>query len=114
MSEPHEIDDGDDARMPFLEHLRELRDRLRNSVIALIIGFFGAYSFKEDLFVIMVKPLLPVLKRMHEDPSTIDRATAVLSASRNLERIADQATNIAEDLLFMVHGEISRHKHRSD
>ncbi|MEM7200416.1 MAG: phosphate signaling complex protein PhoU [Planctomycetota bacterium] len=47
---------------------------------------------------------------MVEDPGTIDRATYMLSVSRNLERIADQATNIAEDVLFLVEGEIIRHR----
>ena len=47
---------------------------------------------------------------MTADPANIVRATHLLSASRNLERIADQATNIAEDVLFMVDGEIIRHR----
>ncbi len=35
----------------------------------------------------------------------------LMMASRHLERIADQATNIAEDVVFMVEGEIIRHQH---
>ncbi len=34
----------------------------------------------------------------------------LLSASRHLERIADHATNIAEDVIYMIEGEIIRHK----
>jgi phosphate transport system protein len=35
----------------------------------------------------------------------------MMMASRHLERIADQATNIAEDVVFMVEGDIIRHQH---
>jgi phosphate transport system protein len=43
-------------------------------------------------------------------PSDIDGLLALLSVSRYLERIADHATNIAEDVLYIVDGEIMRHK----
>ncbi|MEW6742601.1 MAG: phosphate signaling complex protein PhoU [Planctomycetota bacterium] len=47
--------------------------------------------------------------RMREDPAVIERAVQTLSASRHLERIADLATNIAEDVVFMVEGNVIRH-----
>jgi phosphate transport system protein len=34
----------------------------------------------------------------------------MLSASRHIERIADHATNVAEDVIYMVEGAIVRHK----
>jgi len=34
----------------------------------------------------------------------------LLSASRYLERVADSATNIAEDVVYMIEGEIVRHR----
>ena len=49
-------------------------------------------------------------ERMRQNPDGIDHGLCMISASRNLERIADQATNIAEDVLFLVKGEIIRHQ----
>lgn len=46
---------------------------------------------------------------MERDPSTISRALDLLFVARNLERIADHATNIAEDVLFLVQGVDVRH-----
>ncbi|RMH58168.1 MAG: phosphate transport system regulatory protein PhoU [Candidatus Hydrogenedentota bacterium] len=46
---------------------------------------------------------------MRTDPETVERAVHTLSVSRHLERIGDLATNIAEDVVFMVEGEIIRH-----
>lgn len=50
----------DESRMPFVEHLRELRLRLRNAVLALIGGFVLAYGFAEEIFVFLAQPLLKV------------------------------------------------------
>jgi phosphate transport system protein len=46
---------------------------------------------------------------MERDPSTISRALDLIFVARNLERIADHATNIAEDVLFLVQGVDVRH-----
>ena len=46
---------------------------------------------------------------MERDSSTIKRAIELLSTSRYLERIADLATNIAEEVVFLVEGEVIRH-----
>jgi len=47
---------------------------------------------------------------MEADSGTIRRAIHMLSVSRHLERIADLTTNIAEDVIYMVEGEVVRHK----
>ena len=52
-----------------------------------------------------------MLDTMHQDPSTIDQAMQIISVSKNLERIADHATNIAEDVVYLVEGAIIRHRH---
>lgn len=46
---------------------------------------------------------------MEQDPRNIRQAVDLLSVVRNLERIADHATNIAEDVLFLVKGIDVRH-----
>lgn len=60
------------------------------------------------------REMFAVLKsRMCDQSGIVERAVAYLSASRDLERIADLATNIAEDVIFMVDGRIVRH-HRPE
>ena len=46
---------------------------------------------------------------MEKDPRNIRQALDLMSIVRNLERIADHATNIAEDVLFLVKGIDVRH-----
>ncbi len=46
---------------------------------------------------------------MQRDPSSISRALDLIFVARNLERIADHATNIAEDVLFLIQGVDVRH-----
>lgn len=50
-----------------------------------------------------------LLSYMVEDPTTISRATRILFVSKNLERVADHATNIAEMVVYMVKGRTIRH-----
>jgi phosphate transport system protein len=50
-----------------------------------------------------------LLTFMMEDPKTITRATRLIFVGKNLERIADHATNIAEMVIFMVKGKDIRH-----
>jgi phosphate transport system protein len=50
---------------------------------------------------------------MRQNPDSIPAAMHCFSASRHVERIADHATNIAEDVIYLVEGEIARHKRDS-
>jgi len=50
-----------------------------------------------------------LLTYMISDPTTIKRAIDLILIARNLERIADHATNIAEDVVFVVAGKDIRH-----
>lgn len=57
---------------------------------------------KDDAFVTLVQ-------KMKDDPAETQHYLDVLLISRNLERVADHATNIAEDVIFWVRGADVRH-----
>jgi phosphate transport system protein len=50
-----------------------------------------------------------LLTYMLEDASTIHRAVDLILVGRHLERIADHATNIGEDVIYMVKGKTIKH-----
>jgi phosphate transport system protein len=54
-----------------------------------------------------------LLSYMSENPTAIARATGVLFVSKYLERSADHATNIAEMVIFLVHGKNIKHMDKS-
>jgi phosphate transport system protein len=47
---------------------------------------------------------------MRSSPDLVEPALHLFSATRHIERVADHATNIAEDVVFMVEGVIIRHR----
>ena len=47
---------------------------------------------------------------MENDPKIITSAISYLTISNNLERLADLATNIAEEIIFMEGGQVIRHQ----
>jgi phosphate transport system protein len=59
-------------------------------------------ALHESLFRIL-------LTHMMEDPRRIGPSMSMFLVSRNLERIADLATNIAEDVVFLVEGRTIKH-----
>lgn len=48
---------------------------------------------------------------MKENPDNIEPAVALLVISRELERVADHSTNIAEDVFFIVEAQLIKHKY---
>jgi len=57
---------------------------------------------RDDAFIQLVKA-------MNERPDVVRQALDALLVARNLERVADHATNIAEDVIFWVQGSDVRH-----
>jgi phosphate transport system protein len=54
----------------------------------------------------IIGELVALMKR---SPELIDGALSLFSAVRHVERVADHATNIAEDVIYLVNGELVRH-----
>jgi phosphate transport system protein len=50
-----------------------------------------------------------LVTHMTSDAATVDRAMKLMMVALNLERIADHATNIAEDVIYIVKGEVIKH-----
>ena len=69
---------------------------------AVIASDDGVDSMRDD----MVRSLLTY---MMEDPYTISRALTLVLIAQNLERVADHATNIAEEVVYMVEAREMRH-----
>lgn len=57
---PEEDESGDDKKMPLLDHLVELRQRLIYSAIGLIVIFLGCFIIAGDLFNFLVQPLVNI------------------------------------------------------
>ena len=51
-----------------------------------------------------------IIQGIKENPDKVETLLRINSVSKHIERIADMATNIAEDVIYMVQGEIVRHR----
>ncbi len=69
---------------------------------SVLVGDDEVDQLKDTIFRVL-------LTYMMADPGTIERALSLILVSRNLERIADHATNIAEDVIFLVEARDVRH-----
>jgi phosphate transport system protein len=96
----------------------EVRSMVRDSLDALVKqdGDLAQDVLKKDDFVDQLKDQMfsDLVATMKKDPSTIDAALDLLLIARNLERLGDHATNIAEDVIFVTTGRDVRHKPRSE
>ena len=90
--------------------LRDALDAFVRRDIALAQQVLNA---DDDLDGLKTQIFRELLTYMLQDPATIEPALDLILISRHLERIGDHATNIAEDVIFMVSARDVRH-HASD
>mgnify|MGYP006307136401 CR=1 FL=1 len=89
------------------EMVRQSLDSLVNADVELARRAFRQDDIVDDLNREIIHEVQAAMKA---DPAHMDALVFQLSASRNIERIADIATNVVEDVIYVGSGEIIRHK----
>ncbi len=64
----------------------------------------------DDIDALNSEIIAGLVTMMETSPRSVEAGLSLFSATRHLERIADHATNIAEDVVYLVEGEIIRHR----
>jgi len=89
-------------------------------MVQMSLDSFVTSDSKLAMQVIQTDPQVDQLNRtviaelkmlMQQDSTLVEPALHCFSAARHIERIGDQAENIAEDVIYIVDGDIIRHKH---
>lgn len=92
----------------------KVQTMLRKSIDALVnmdCGLAHEVCEMDDEVDAMNAEMFKMVKQsILDQPGHIEVLIHLLSVSRHLERIGDHATNIAEDVIYMVEGRIVRHK----
>ncbi len=97
----------------FIEFMNSSREMLKNSLDALLnMNIEQAQKVCEDdqkvddMKKVAAKEIKNLIK---QDPENVSTYLQYLGLTRDIERIADYATNIAEDVIYMIEGRIVRH-----
>lgn len=86
-----------------------LRDALDAFVDADVARASGVLEHDDSVDALYGKVLEVMTQYMSEHPAEVPAAVRVIKVAKYIERIADHATNIAEEVIFMVRGEDVRH-----
>ena len=97
----------------------EMADRARKMLTASLDALVKHDTAKANEVLRMDDPIDALLRGifttlegdMAKNPERIPSDLQILSAAKNVERIADHASNVAEDVVYMVEGSILRHRH---
>ncbi|HEU4955914.1 MAG TPA: phosphate signaling complex protein PhoU [Gemmatimonadales bacterium] len=96
-----------------IEMARLARDMLSDALEAFIRGDAAAgreVCLRDDKVDALHRSVFRILlTHMMEDPHMIGAGMELFLVSRNLERVADLATNIGEDVVFLVEGKSIKH-----
>ena len=96
----------------------EMADRAGTMLTASLDGLVRRDTARAMEVLRMDEPVDALLRSMFDEleadmakhPENLRADLQILSASKNIERIADHASNVAEDVVYMVEGNIIRHR----
>ncbi|MBN2272314.1 MAG: phosphate signaling complex protein PhoU [Sedimentisphaerales bacterium] len=90
---------------------QEMLKKSLDALVNLNAGLAREVCASDDEIDAMNRRMFQIIQdAINAYPDQVDALIHLLSASRHLERIADHATNIAEDVIYMIEGEIVRHR----
>lgn len=102
-----------DIPLDFMKMADISRDMLKKSLDALVTEdpalAHKVCGMDDAVDAINREMYITIQEAIRNDPSRMESLIHLLSVSRHLERVADLATNIAEDVIYMIEGEIVRH-----
>ncbi|MCK4235865.1 MAG: phosphate signaling complex protein PhoU [Candidatus Krumholzibacteria bacterium] len=105
--EKHEI------QLDFQEMAEKTQDMFRKSLDSLVNRDVGlaheVLGADDEIDAINREMYVQIQDAIRKKPEQLESLIHLLSCSRHLERIADLATNVAEDVIYMIEGEIVRH-----
>jgi phosphate transport system protein len=101
---PHDLAVMADRVRAIIEKVLDALVR-QDAVLARVV--LAADDEIDDLYERILEQLK---EQIRQDPEHLDAAVLLFSVARYLERLADHATNIGEDVLYMVEGDIQRHQ----
>ena len=97
-----------------IPHMAELSQRMIKNAIEAFVTQNAALAQKvcendDEVDRLNEQVFRELLTYMMENSKSITRAVDLILVARNLERVADHATNIAEDVIFIVEGKNIKH-----
>jgi phosphate transport system protein len=95
-------------------HLPEMAERCAQLVHGVLLALVDADAVAarqvaaedDDIDTLYHATFDEVVALMREDPGNVERGTRIIIASHYLERIGDRSTNIAEDIVYLVTGDV--------
>lgn len=109
----------DHPQFPIPEKLDQMAEvsmrMLRGSLDAFVnldpVAARGIGAMDDEVDQLNIEIIDDLVQLMQANSENVSPGLQCFSAARHVERIADHATNIAEDVVYLVEGEIIRHQH---